>query len=465
RSLLREGDVKTGEPWSRRDFLRLTAGAAAATVAACGSGSEKEPGAAEKAGARPGGGKRTLRILQWTHTVPAYDQWFDHDYTQRWGAEHDVTVTVDHVSIGELTPRAATEISAGRGHDLFGFLAPPSAFEDEVIDHREIVEQVAAELGPLAPLAERNVLNPKTKRYVGFPEFWSPFPVTYRTDIWDSVGLRSGPDTWEDVRRAAPALKAGGHPLGFAFSADVDANWSLMSLMHAYGASIQNEDGAVVIDRPATVEALKVAADIYRAGMTEDVFTWDALANNRFMASGTGSMTLNPVSALRAVEKQDPELADKLGLAPVPAGPAARFGVHSVASVYVVWRFAENQELAKQFLVDLAVGYREAFVKSEYFNLPAFPGSVRDVDELVGSNAAGAGLGKYAVLAGATSWSTNIGHPGFTNAAVDEVFTQFIVPRMFAAVAKGETSAEDSARAAQAEIERIFGKWRDLGKL
>jgi hypothetical protein len=176
-------------------------------------------------------------------------------------------------------------------------------------------------------------------------------------------------------------------------------------------------------------------------------------------------MTLNPVSALRAVEKQDPDLAGKLALAPVPAGPAARFGVHSVASVYVVWRFAENQELAKQFLVDLALGYREAFVKSEYFNLPAFAGSVGDFDDLVRSNPAGDGPGKYALLAGATAWSTNIGHPGFTNAAVDEVFTQFIVPRMFASVAKGEATAEDAARTTQAEIEPIFGKWRDGGKL
>lgn len=456
----------TGTAWSRREFLRLAAGAAAtATVAACGSGSDKKPSAAEKPGPRSDGGKRTLRILQWTHPVPAYDHWFDQEYTQRWGTEHDANVTVDHVSFGELTPRAATEIAAQRGHDLFAFLAPPSAFEDEVIDHRDIVEQVQLEVGPLTPLAERNVLNPKTMRYVGFPEFWSPFPVIYRTDMWGSVGLKSGPDTWEDVRRAASALKAAGHPLGFAFSADLDANWSLMTLMHAYGASIQNEDGAVVIDRPATVEALQVAADIYRAGMTEEVFTWDAQANNRFMASGTGSMTLNPISALRAIEKQDPDLAGKLALAPVPAGPAARFGVHSVASVYVIWRFAENQELAKQFLVDLALGYREAFVRSEYYNVPAFSASVRDFDELVGSNPAGEGPGKYAVLAGATAWSTNIGHPGFTNAAVDEVFTQFFVPRMFAAVARGEMTAEEAARTAQAEVEPIFGKWRDLGKL
>ncbi len=429
------------------------------------AGSEKQPSRAEKAGDRNGGGKRTLRILQWIHPMPAFDEWFDQEYTQRWGTEHDVNVTVDHLSFADLPPRAATEIAARRGHDLFAFVAPPSAFEDDVIDHREIVEQVEAEVGPLIPLAERNVLNPKTMRYVGFPAFWSPFPVTYRTDIWDSVGLKLGPDTWEDVRRAASDLKAAGHPLGFAFSADIDGNWSLMSVMHAYGASIQNEDGAVVIDRPATVEALKVAADIYRAGMTEEVFTWDALANNRFMAGGVGSMTLNPVSALRAVEKQNPDLAGKLALAPVPAGPAARFGVQSAATIYVIWRFAEQQELAKQFLVDLALNSRETFLHSEYFNLPAFPGTVPNIDELVSSDPAGAGPGKYAVLAGATSWSTNIGHPGYTNAAVDEVFTRFVVPRMFAGVAKGETSAEDAARTAQAEIEPIFGKWKDLGKL
>jgi multiple sugar transport system substrate-binding protein len=447
---------------TRRGFLRLAAGAGAlAAGAGCASDKPKGDSKAKSAAA----GERTLRIAQWRHAVgPTYDQWFDSEYTQRWGEQHDVEVVVDHIAYAELRDRAAAEVAAQRGHDLFAFLAPPSAFEDDVIDLRNAVEEVEAKLGPMTPLLERAVLNPRTKKYFGFPEHWAPFPVVYRADLWNRIGMGSGPSTWDDVLRAAPRLKAAGYPLGFAFSGDIDANWSLMSLMAAYGSSIQDEAGNVTINRPATVEAVKVGAALYRAGMPEDVFTWDATANNRFMASGQGSMTLNPISAIRAVEKQDPDLASKLTFAPVPSGPATRLGVHSVTSVYVVWRFARNQEAAKQFLVDLAVAYREAFTRSELFNLPAFPGSVTDLAQVF-ANEPAQPAGKYGLFAQATQWSTNIGHPGSANAAIDEVFNQYLVPQMFSAAARGESTPEEAVRAAEAKIKPIFEKWRERGKI
>jgi multiple sugar transport system substrate-binding protein len=87
---------------SRRDFLRLAAGAAAAaaaTGAACGSGSDKpKPSAAGKAKGSASDGERTLRIAQWSHFIPAYDTWFDNEYTTRWGEDHDVDVIVDHTA-------------------------------------------------------------------------------------------------------------------------------------------------------------------------------------------------------------------------------------------------------------------------------------------------------------------------------------------------------------------------------
>jgi TAT (twin-arginine translocation) pathway signal sequence. len=74
-----------GDDFSRRDFLRVTAGAAAAAAmgAGCGSGSDKP----KRSGAAQGGapkGDGTLRIAQVSHFVPAYDRWFDDEYTKRW---------------------------------------------------------------------------------------------------------------------------------------------------------------------------------------------------------------------------------------------------------------------------------------------------------------------------------------------------------------------------------------------
>ena len=38
--------------------------------------------------------QKTLRILQWSHFVPVYDQWFDNVFAKKWGEKHDTRVTV-----------------------------------------------------------------------------------------------------------------------------------------------------------------------------------------------------------------------------------------------------------------------------------------------------------------------------------------------------------------------------------
>ncbi|HLF40874.1 MAG TPA: extracellular solute-binding protein [Acidimicrobiia bacterium] len=440
---------------SRRDFLRLAAVGAAG--AACGSGSDRSAAEhAEKAAVRKG--ERTLRILRWNHFVPAYDGWFDNEYTRRWGEAHDVQVVVEHISQEQLPARAETEVAAQRGHDLFFIGGTPATLEDEVVDVRDIVEEVTARVGPMTAVLERTVFNPKTRRWFAFPDSWTPGPVHYRTDIWDAVGIR--PDTWDDVVAGASRVKVAGHPLGIGVSPSVDTQITLLSLLHAYGASVQDEAAEVVINRPQTVEALSTMAAVFRQGMTDDVLTWDSAANNRFLAEGRGSLIVNAVSALRAIEAQDPGLAARIALLPTPAGPAGRHGVYGTFA-YVIWKFSPNQELAKQFLVDFAIDSREAFVKSQFFDFPAFPGAVPDLAALLGAEAGG----KYRVLSGAADWTTNLGYPGFTNAAVAEVFTSFHVSRMFASVVSGEAGAEEAASVAEAGIKPIFEKWRERGKI
>src|SRR3954469_17978266 len=86
--------------------------------------------------------QRTLKIVQWSHFVPGYDKWFDNVFTKQWGAKHSTNVLVDHISTAEIPARAAAEVAARRGHDLFMFVSPPAAYEQQVVDHREIYEEV-----------------------------------------------------------------------------------------------------------------------------------------------------------------------------------------------------------------------------------------------------------------------------------------------------------------------------------
>ncbi len=451
----------------RRDFLRLAgsaAGLAAVGVgASCGSGTKERATATTSPG--PGGGERTLRVSQWGHYVPGFDDWFDNDFARRWGDEHDIEVIVDHVPFNEVTARADTEVSRGQGHDIFGFVWASSArFEDHTIDHREIVEEVQGKLGSMYPLVDRSIFNPRTKRYVGFAPYWVSNISNYRLDLWDALRTGHRPQTWDDVLWAAPRLKAMGHPLGLSLGqGDPDADEALMALMLAYGAGIQDEQGNLSIDQPATVEAVKLMTAIYQAGMTGDVLSWDGASNNRYLASGTGSMVINPISAIRAIEKQNPGLAPKVGLQSLPAGPNGNQSPY-IVSTNVIWKFARNPEAAKQFLIDLALASRDLFVRSEFYNLPSFQGAVSDLHALLAADAA-LPRGKYALLADAHTWTTNLGHPGWSNAAAENVFEQSIVTKMFASAARGELTVEDAVKRAHAQAKPIFDEWRERGKI
>jgi multiple sugar transport system substrate-binding protein len=111
--------------------------------------------------------QKTLRILQWKHFVPSYDAWFNDTYVKEWGEQNDTRVIVDNVGLGDIGARAAAEAEAQQGHDLVMLLAPPAAYEDQVIDHREIYEECERRYGDAGDFAFRSTYNPKTNKYFG----------------------------------------------------------------------------------------------------------------------------------------------------------------------------------------------------------------------------------------------------------------------------------------------------------
>ncbi len=67
---------------------------------------------------------------------------------------------------------------------------------------------------------------------------------------------------------------------------------------------------------------------------------------------------------------------------------------------------------------------------------------------------------KYKRLDFALVWTANVGFPGYATAPICEVLDTFVLPTMFAKVARNEMSPEDAAQAAEKEIKRIFAKWK-----
>src|SRR5262245_9441323 len=154
----------TGRRLTRRELLKR-AGVGAATLSVAGSGASKAFAFAGPHRYRGRWLSGDLKILQWVHFVPAYDEWFDNTWIKNWGENNDVNVSVDHIVNTQLDARAASEVAAQSGHDLFQFLAPPSLHEDNVIDHKDIVAEIQKKVGKYGDLGRLATYNPTTKKY------------------------------------------------------------------------------------------------------------------------------------------------------------------------------------------------------------------------------------------------------------------------------------------------------------
>lgn len=412
----------------------------------------------------PAKAAKTLKIIQWNHFVPAYDKWFNETYIKEWGQANDTEVIVDNVGLATLNSRAAAEVSAQQGHDLFMFLWPPPVYEDQLIDHAEIYQECEQKFGKPIDLAIKSTYNPKTKKYYGFSDSYVPDPVNYRKDLWDDVGM--APNTWDDVRVGGAKIKQKHNiPVGIGLSAELDTGMAMRALLYAFGGSIQDADGKLVLNSKNTLDALNFAKALFEEAMTPEVLAWDASSNNRFMLAGKGSLALNAISITRTGETKKIPVADNIWLAKAAEGPVRRIGLEHVMDVYCVWKFAENIDGAKKFLVDYIGNFRKGFVASSYYNFPCFPDTVPDLQELIAKDPNANPPDKYKVLSDVLDWATNVGYPGYANAAIDEIFNTWVLNTMFAKAATGAETPEDALKAATAQCERIWAKWQEKGKI
>lgn len=431
---------------TRRSLIRTAAGAAAV--------------AGPFVLTRPARAAKTLKILQWSHFVPAYDKWFNNEYVKEWGKKNDTEVTVDNINVSLIPSRAAAEVSAQKGHDLVMFLAPPSVYEEQVIDMKDVYAEVEKKHGKPIDLAVKSTFNPKTQKYFAFSDSFVPDPVNYRSDLWGEIGMK--PDTWDDVRIGGKKIKdASGIPVGIGLSAELDTAMAMRAIMYSYGAHEQDVEGNLTINSPQTLEAIKFVTALFKETETPEVLAWDPSSNNRQMLAGRSSLVLNAISITRAGENDKLPIHQKIALAKSAKGPVRQIGLEHVMDCYVTWKFSDNIDGAKKFLADYIDNFKQGFMASEFYNFPCFSQTVPDLKQLISNDPKAVPPDKYAVLADVLDWATNVGYPGYSNAAIDETFNTWVINTMFAEAATGAETPENALKRAETKMKAIWAKWKD----
>lgn len=406
--------------------------------------------------------QRTLKILKWVYPIVTYDEWFIDAYVKKWGEQNNTQVLVDRVGLGEVNRQAMAEAEKRQGHDLIMLLTPGATYEDQVIDHREIYEECERHYGQVTDFAAKTTYNPKTGKYFGIPLGYQAAVTVYDKNLWDAVHVRA--DSWASILAGGRQIRLlNDKPLGFSLAPEINGEWSMRAIMYCFGSSEQDESGDLTLNSKATLEAIKYVRALYDEAMTKEVLTWDAVSNNRFMLDGAGCLTLDTVSVPRARESMN--LPIDLRLAKMPEGPAAQVGPAFGVITAFIWSFADNIEGARRFLVDYIGHSRQALVTSGFHKMPVWPATVSDLAAIVTDDPVGGSPGTYSLLAQASTWTTNIGHPGHTNAAISEIFNRGLIPTMFARAATRQLTPEQALDAADKEVRMIFQSWRERGKI
>jgi ABC-type glycerol-3-phosphate transport system substrate-binding protein len=462
--------------FTRREMLYLSG--ATLLAAACGNGATTTTTGVPTGTTSAAGGPAVsfleprealsgeLKILLWSHFVPAHDTWFD-PFVREWGDMVGVDVTVDHIAVADVPAAIAAEIQSGQPeHDLMQYIAVLSQHEPSVVDMSDVVAEAENRYGPMLDLTRRSSFNPNTEKYYAYAPSWVPDPGDYRKSLWEGVGMPDGPRTWDDLLQGGSEIfSSQGIQLGIGMSQEIDSNMAMRALMWSFGGAIQDESENVVINSDATIAAIEYMKNLYEQAMTPEVFAWNAASNNQGLNAGELSYILNSISAYRTAQDEGLDVADDILFTPALEGPAAALVASHVMYNWIIPDSPDvNVSAAKEFLLHYTENLAPVAWHSKLYDFPAFPERVPDLESWLDNDPFGSQpANKLTVLKNSLDWSTNIGHPGPANPAIGQVFGEAILPVMFADAAQGNKTPQEAVADAEAQINAIFDEWRGRG--
>jgi len=435
---------------SRRQLLVGAASVGlAAAAAACAP-----PGAAKSSNSGAGGGPKQLRILQWSHFIPAYDTWLD-GFVKDWGQKNNVDATIDHISTDDLPARMAAEVAARGGHDLVEMNAQilTYLYQKQLADVSDVVDYNVRKWGQVEPIGKA-VANVGGK-WLGVPNFYIAILPQVRSDLFTQYGMdRKTAKTWDDYLKIGTLGKGNNHAAGLAISHCNDANHNWRAIMWSFGASEVKADGHTLnLDTTEMHDFLAFAQKFYAQANTPEVFAWDNSSDNRWLASGVGVYIHDAISSMRSTQSTNADLYNKLELNGAVAGPAKPSGISNPdCNVYVIWNFSKNQDTAKAFLKYYFDNYPETFKQSQLYNQPMY--ADRYKEQLFTSE-----NGKYGVL---QNYRGDIlgqpGYPGPPNYPANQAQVNFVIPDMVATAVKqpGEAGIKAAIDFAKAKLKLYY---------
>jgi len=376
--------------------------------------------------------EKVLKVVHWKHFVPDYDKYFD-DFAKRFGAENNVKVEVDYVATVDLPTAIAADTSRRGGHDVFHLNGTGAwLYHNVLVDVTDVAGRLEKEFGGFIPGTEGIAVV--RGKWLCIPHWFVRYPFIINRGYFTKVGEDyTSKTTWHDLLRIGGKLKKAGYPFGIPYSQTPDSNDNLYPMMDSFNATMFDQEGNISFAKKEVVEVLKFGASLFKDTMTDEVLSWDDTSNNRFVASGKGSLVCNPISAYRTAAKDNPDVFKNLTIQLPPLGIGGRRDGGARTMSYGIYNFSKVQDLGKAFLYAMNKEQLKGMEASTGYNHPFLRDNLKKPMPVIGREPA------LMIVQNFADYVRFIGYPGPMTKIATTAYAKFIVPTMFAEVAKGKS--------------------------
>ncbi|MDO4272226.1 MAG: sugar ABC transporter substrate-binding protein [Eubacteriales bacterium] len=245
------------------------------------------------------------------------------DLVEKFNEEHEnINVSVQMIPWDNFYQNFLTAVTSGSAPDIStgGFSQSTQyAVMDELIDLSSIVDEWT-ETGFIDQFPEGSIeLHQYGDIQAGIPWICDPRCITYRADVFEELGIKEMPGTWEEFLELCERIKTETDMIPLVIPGDRDGAQVFLSMMFENGVGITDENGTPDFSDEKVGEVLDYVRTLYDKGYIADsTASFSDPDVDTMLLSGKAAMSYG---ALRTtIHNSGDPLAEQLRVMPCISG-------------------------------------------------------------------------------------------------------------------------------------------------